>query len=179
MATIKKVVYDTDADANRDPITGEPGSHPVGTGLGTALGATAGVAGLSMAAAAAGSALGPLGTAAGAIIGGAIGAISGHDIAEDINPTVEEQYWSEHYQTRGYVQPNTPYDNYRPAYRYGVDSYVRSEGRDFDAVEPELRQNWNQARGASNLDWEQARPATRDAYDRLYQTRNKNADRKA
>ena len=30
--------------ANRDPLTEEPGSHPVGTGLGSAGGAAAGVA---------------------------------------------------------------------------------------------------------------------------------------
>ena len=37
-------MYDRN-DANRDPITNEPGAHPVGTGLGAALGgAAAGVA---------------------------------------------------------------------------------------------------------------------------------------
>ena len=30
--------YDTKTDANRDPITGEPGSHPVGTGVGAVAG---------------------------------------------------------------------------------------------------------------------------------------------
>ena len=30
-----------DRDANRDPLTGEPGSHPVGTGLGAAAGGMA------------------------------------------------------------------------------------------------------------------------------------------
>ena len=29
-------------DANRDPLTGEPGSHPIGTGIGSAGGAAAG-----------------------------------------------------------------------------------------------------------------------------------------
>ena len=28
-------------DANRDPITNEPGAHPVGTGVGAALGGAA------------------------------------------------------------------------------------------------------------------------------------------
>jgi hypothetical protein len=48
-------------DLNPDPITGEPGSHPIGTGLGAGGGALAG--------AAIGSVAGPLGTAAGAVIG--------------------------------------------------------------------------------------------------------------
>ena len=41
-------------DMNRDPITGEPGSHPVGTGVGAAGGAAAG--------AVVGSVFGPIGT---------------------------------------------------------------------------------------------------------------------
>ena len=39
---------------NRDPITGEPGSHPVSTGAGAVVGGAAG--------AAAGSVAGPVGT---------------------------------------------------------------------------------------------------------------------
>ena len=34
-------VRDRDADANRDPISGAPGAHPVGTGLGAAAGGMA------------------------------------------------------------------------------------------------------------------------------------------
>src|SRR3954467_12307394 len=33
--------YDEDHDMNRDPITGAPGAHPVGTGLGAAAGGMA------------------------------------------------------------------------------------------------------------------------------------------
>src|SRR3989344_4789503 len=46
-------------DANRDPLTNEPGSHPVGTGVGAALGG-----------AAAGAAAGAFGGPVGAAIGG-------------------------------------------------------------------------------------------------------------
>ena len=51
-------------DSNPDPITGEPGAHPVGTGLGAAGGAIAG--------AAIGTIGGPVGMAAGAVIGAVI-----------------------------------------------------------------------------------------------------------
>ena len=44
----------TDRDANRDPLTGAPGSHPVGTGLGAVAGGLA-------AGAAAGTVVGPVG----------------------------------------------------------------------------------------------------------------------
>ena len=46
-------------DANRDPITDEPGAHPLGTGVGAALGG-----------AAAGAAAGAFGGPVGAVVGG-------------------------------------------------------------------------------------------------------------
>ena len=72
-------VNDRDGDANRDPISGAPGSHPVGTGLGAAAGgAAAGVAGAAIAGAATGAAMtgpaAPVGAAIGAVIGAGAGA---------------------------------------------------------------------------------------------------------
>ena len=49
-------------EPNRDPITGAPGAHPVGTGLGATGGALAG--------AAAGSLAGPVGTVVGLVAAG-------------------------------------------------------------------------------------------------------------
>src|SRR3954467_11424837 len=54
--TFKKVNKDDRDPANRDPITGAPGSHPVGTGVGAAAGGAAGAAGGMAAGAAAGTA---------------------------------------------------------------------------------------------------------------------------
>lgn len=64
---------------NRDPITDEPGAHPVGTGLGAGGGAVAG--------AALGAVGGPLGVAAGAVVGAVLGGLAGHGAAEAISPT--------------------------------------------------------------------------------------------
>ena len=72
-------------DANRDPITGEPGAHPVGTGIGAAVGGAA-------AGAAAGTIAGPVGTAVGAAMGAFVGGLAGKAAAETIDPTVEEEY---------------------------------------------------------------------------------------
>lgn len=164
---------DKEKDLNRDPITGEPGAHPVGVGIGTAVGAAGGaavgaVATGAVAGAAAGTAAGPIGTAAGAVIGGIAGAAMGKGLAEAINPTEEEEYWQENYTSRPYVASGEEYEIYRPAYRYGVDSYTSYEGRTFDEIEPELNRNWNSARGASTLEWDRARPAVQDSYNRLY-----------
>ena len=150
-------------DSNRDPISGKPGAHPVGTGLGA-------VAGAAAAGAAAGSVAGPIGTAAGAIAGAVAGGLAGKAIAEQIDPTVEEAYWRENYRDRPYVREGRTYDDYGPAYMYGVDNYARYEGRNFDEVEPELGREWQRSKGRSSLAWDDARDATRDSWQRLSDT---------
>ena len=68
---------------NRDPITGAPGSHPIGTGLGAAVGGVA-------AGAAIGSVAGPVGTAVGAAAGAVVGGLAGKGVAETVEPTVDD-----------------------------------------------------------------------------------------
>src|SRR5687767_11935979 len=93
-------------DANRDPITGAPGAHPVGTGLGAAAGGAA-------AGAAVGSVAGPVGTAAGIVAGAVVGGLAGKGIAEKIDPTVEDAYWRENYRNRQYVDQGSSYEAYQ------------------------------------------------------------------
>jgi outer membrane lipoprotein SlyB len=103
-------------EPNRDPITGAPGAHPVGTGLGAAAGGAA-------AGAAIGTVAGPLGTAAGMAVGAVIGGLAGKAVAEKIDPTVEDAYWRENYRTRKYVDRDASYEAYQPAYRTGYEGY--------------------------------------------------------
>ncbi len=144
-------------DANRDPISGAPGSHPVGTGLGAAAGGMA-------AGAAAGTVAGPVGTVVGAAIGAVAGGLAGKGIAEMADPTVEEAYWRETYSSRPYVTKGASFDDYGPAYMYGVENYSRFPGRSFDEVEPDLSRDWQRAKGKSSLTWENAKHATRDSW---------------
>src|SRR3954466_14594967 len=109
-------------DANRDPITGAPGSHPVGTGVGAAVGGVA-------AGAAAGSVAGPVGTVVGAAGGAVVGGLAGKGVAESIDPTREDADWRDNYTSRPYVDSGASYDDYGPAYGYGVNSYSRYPGR--------------------------------------------------
>ncbi len=149
-----------DRDANRDPLSGAPGAHPVGTGIGAAVGG-------ALAGAATGSVAGPVGTVVGVAVGAVVGGLAGKGVAETIDPTREDAYWRDHYSTRPYVDREASYEEYRPAYGYGVDSYARYPGRPFDELEPELGAGWETARGSSALDWQRARGATRDAWERL------------
>jgi len=149
---------------NRDPITGAPGSHPVGTGLGAAAG------GIAAGAIAGSMAAGPVGTVVGAAVGAIAGGLAGKGIAEAIDPTAEEAYWRENYTSRPYVASGATFEDYGPAYRYGVDSYGRYEGSTFDQAEPELARDWERARGTSSLAWERAKDATRDSWNRVSDT---------
>ncbi len=151
------------ADANRDPLTGAPGAHPVGTGLGAAAGGVA-------AGAAVGTVAGPIGTLVGAAVGAVVGGLAGKGVAEMIDPTAEDAYWRENYATRPYVTPGSTYDDFGPAYRYGVDAYGRYDGRTFDDAEPELQADWGRVKGSSRLDWERAKSATRDSWQRVSDT---------
>ena len=150
-------------DANRDPITGAPGSHPVGTGIGAAAGGIA-------AGAAAGTIAGPIGTVVGAVAGAVVGGLMGKGVAEMIDPTAEEAYWRENYESRPYVESGFTFDDYGPAYRYGVDTYGTYVGRPFDEVEPTLARDWERSRGHSRLAWEKAKYATKDSWQRLSDT---------
>lgn len=150
-------------DANRDPITGTPGSHPVGTGVGAVLGGAA-------AGAATGTVAGPVGTVIGAAVGAVVGGLAGKAVAESIDPTVEDAYWRENYTGRNYVAPGSTYDDYGPAYGYGVSEYSRYPGRRFEDVESDLGRDWNTRRGTSSLDWDRAKHATRDAWQRVSDT---------
>jgi hypothetical protein len=146
-------------DANRDPITKEPGAHPMGTAAGSGAGAMAG--------AAIGSVAGPAGTLVGGAVGAVAGGLAGHGAAEKVNPTVEEGYWRDNYTTRPYINRSYTYDDYSPAYRYGWETRPRYTGRRFDEVETDLSRNWETTKGKSRLKWEEAKHAVRDAWDRL------------
>jgi hypothetical protein len=150
----------TGGSENRDPITGAPGAHPVGTGVGAAGGAAAG--------AAIGSVAGPAGTLVGGAIGAVAGGLVGKGVAEGIDPTVEDAYWRDNHSTRPYYEKDYNYDNdYAPAYRYGWESRSRYQGRKFDEVDNDLSRDWETNKGSSRLDWDRAKLATRDAWHRV------------
>lgn len=149
-------------DSNRDPISGEKGSHAVGVGVGAiGGGAAAGAIG--------GAVAGPVGMAAGAVVGAVAGAVVGKAAAEVVNPTLEEKFWQEKYSSRPYANAANGYPQYAPAYKYGWESAARSakQGKTFDSMEGDLSRGWDKAKGTSSLAWSDAKAATRDAWDRV------------
>lgn len=149
----------TDKDANRDPITGTPGAHPVGVGVGAAGGGAAG--------AAIGAIGGPVGMAVGAVAGAVAGGLAGKAVAESVDPTAEDAYWEENYSSRPYVDRTNSYDDYRPAYRTGYEGYTKYAGRRFEDVEDDLASDYENTKGSGRLSWERAKQATRDAWHKV------------
>jgi len=146
-------------DANADPITGEPGAHPIGTGIGAAGAGTAG-------AAIGGVVGGPIGAVVGAVVGSVVGGLAGKGVAEQINPTMEEEYWRTNYSSRSYVDKQEKYEDYQPAYRTGYEGYSRYAGRTYDEVEPDLRRDY-ETNHSAGLGWEKAKHAVKDAWQRV------------
>jgi hypothetical protein len=157
-------------DANEDPLTGAPGAHPVGVAVGAAGGATAG--------AAIGAVAGPVGAVVGAAVGGLAGGLAGKGAAEAVNPTVEDEYWRGTYVERPYVETGRNYEYYRPAYRFGWESYSQHGQRDFDDLDETLSREWDAHRGDSLQTWNEAREAARDAWNRVSEPDRHTSDAK-
>ena len=86
-----------------------------------------------------------------------------------IDAEIEEEYWRVAHINRPYIDGSLPYDEYQRAYQCGLQTFCRygAEGRCFEDVEAELESCWNRVRGGSSLTWSRARPAIRDAWERL------------
>ncbi len=78
----ERPVAATTPSDNADPLTGEHGAHPVGTGVGAI---SAGAAGMAIGAAVGG----PIGAVIGGIAGAVGGGLAGKGLAESVNPTEE------------------------------------------------------------------------------------------
>lgn len=152
---------------NRDPITGAPGSHPVGTAAGAIPGGLAG--------AAAGMAVGgPVGSVIGAAAGAVAGGLSGKGIAEVIDPTEEESYWKDSYLHEPYYVKGKPYEYYASAYRTGWEGRTRYEDLTFEDAETDLQASYNQSRGNTDPDWDEIKPAAHAAWNRVDDNQHSN-----
>ncbi|MCE7032555.1 hypothetical protein LY625_08010 [Lysobacter sp. GX 14042] len=133
------------------------------------IGATAGAVGGGVVGAALGSVAGPPGMVFGATVGAVAGGLVGG--GEGDAARAEEVYWREHYRHEPYARSDYGYDDYSLAYRTGWEGAARHPGRSYDEVEAMLQQEYERGRGDSKPGWEDARPATRAAWQHAQQTR--------
>jgi hypothetical protein len=76
------------------------------------------------------------------------------------------------------VNAGASFDDYRPAYRYGL--YARGHHGDRqwdDSLESDLGRDWDRHRGASKLSWDNAKHAVRDAWHSLERVMPGDTDR--
>ncbi|AWL28786.1 hypothetical protein DJ533_09495 [Acinetobacter defluvii] len=164
---VKELSKEQRDELNADPITGEPGAHPVGTGVGAAGGAATG--------AAIGAVGGPVGAIVGGVVGAVVGGLAGKGVAEKVNPTEEDAYWrAEHLNTPYYSETLTTYSDldydrdYQDAYRLGYSTrHDYPHETRFEDVENDLRLKWEQTKRESRLTWEEAKLAVKDAWNRV------------
>ena len=114
-----------------------------------------------------GSIAGPVGALAGAAIGAVAGGAAGHGTAAVVNPKAEDTYWSNNFHAQPSYAAGYTYDDYGPAYRYGVDQQSKYSGKRFADVESTMAAEWNSIRNTSRLEWNQAKAAASAAWDRV------------
>jgi len=90
-------------------------------------------------------------------------------------PADEILYWRETYSREPYYEQGRLYEDYGPAYELGWLGY-RQYGGDFEVADRALANDWDMRKGVSDLSWEQARPATRAAWQRAHNAREYASD---
>jgi hypothetical protein len=156
---VKKIVSNEE-ELNRDPITGTPGAHPLGTGAGAASGAVAGgVTGLAVG--------GPVGGMIGAAVGAVAGGLAGKGAAEAVNPTAEERFWRVEYVREPFYVPGKNFEYYAPGFRAGWEGRVREDGRGFWEAEADLKAGYDIGKSELDPEWEDVRAAAKAAWDRV------------
>ena len=159
---ITRKIVSNDADLNRDPISGTPGAHPLGTVAGATSGGLAGAAvGMVMG--------GPVGSMIGATVGAVTGGLAGKSAAEAVNPTAEETFWRETFVREPYYVQGRAFEYYAPGFRAGWEGRVRHDGRTFEAAESDLRAGYNLTRTELDPEWPDVRAAAHAAWNRVDQ----------
>lgn len=148
----------------RDPVDSAKervATHSAAITGGAIAGAAAG--------AASGIAFGPVGSVVGAVTGALAGAAGGSatGAGEAVDTLAFEAYWRDRFAERPYAAPSARYDDYAPAYRFGIRHYVQTDHpKTWDEVRDHLGVAWMQER-ESSLSWHDAMPAVRDAWQQM------------
>ena len=94
-----------------------------------------------------------------------------------VDDTQEDTYWRSRFQDEDYFEAGSSYDDYQGAYRTGYQGYGRHGGKSFDQAEPDLRNEWERAKGATQMGWDKAKHAVKAAWHRVERAMPGDADR--
>jgi hypothetical protein len=167
--TQKKADLPPKGSRNPDPITDQPGSHPIETGIGAAVaGAASGLA--------VGAVTGPVGAAVGAAVGAVAGGLAGKGVGEMIDPTTEDNWLRDNFKSRPYVKEGDTFEKYHPAYQHGAVAESRYGDAKFESVESDVRSEWDKLGDTADYPWVDARAAVKDSYERSGVIRKQRGD---
>ena len=125
-----------------------------------------------------GAATGPLGAAIGAAVGAIAGGYAGKGVGEMIDPTIEDTWLLDNFESRPYVQTGETFEKYQPAYRYGGEAEARFGADDFESIEGELESDWQNRQEHAAMPWNHVRDAVKDSYERTAQIRRRGTSRR-
>jgi hypothetical protein len=120
----------------------------------------------------AGAAIGALAGPVGMLVGGLAGVIggwwAGKAAVESTWTHDDDSFYRNAYETSSTRLADRSYDDVRPAYQIGhlAGQNPDYRGRDWDAVEGDLRRAWTDDVRTKHGEWETARPMARDAFTR-------------
>jgi hypothetical protein len=160
----KKVDLPPKGDRNPDPITDTPGSHPIEAGIGAAVGGAA--SGLAV-----GAVAGPVAAAVGAAVGAVAGGLAGKGVGELIDPTTEDNWLRDNFDSFTYPDEGETFEVYEPAYRYGGQVEAKYGDAGWESIMDDVEKGWARSEGHPELKWPEAREAVKDSYERTVQIR--------
>ena len=88
-----------------------------------------------------------------------------------IDPTTEDTWLRDNFESRPYVQKGDTFEKYQPAYRYGAEAESKYGTKDFDSIEGDLESDWHGRTGQVVMPWKHVRGAVKDSYERTAQIR--------
>ena len=72
-------------------------------------------------------------------------------MAENIDPTVEANYWRDFYAEQPYYSESYSYEDYEPAYRSGWESFDSTSQLDCKERESLANERWESEGGATTM----------------------------
>jgi len=152
-----------------NPLFRAMAAHPLGVVAGAVIGAAAGFLVVSLFAGATATLVGAvIGVLAGATIAAGIAERSdrSHGVDDASRHDAGDRYFAERFEQADYRRHDATFEDYRPAYRYGLHARTRRGAVIWDdALERELASEWHLHRGDSKLDWDQARAGVYEAFN--------------
>ena len=90
-------------------------------------------------------------------------------------PDSEMRYWRDAYTSEPYFEEGRHFEDYSPAYEIGWIGY-HDYGGEFDTADCVMATDWTVRKGISSLSWDQARAASRAAWQRAENAREFTTD---